>query len=83
MKFSGQVLIIGRVTPRVGAAIELLKVDQILDENRYYRILEAVEGNYQIRCRILNPNIYYNSAVDTHLPRTKAQEIMATGSVLR
>ena len=23
------------------------------------------------------------TAVDTHLPRTKAQEIMATGSVLR
>ena len=57
MKFNAHVLMQDGITPHVSTTIELLKADQIIetvlsDENVYYRILEAMEGNYQIRCRI-------------------------------
>ena len=42
-----------------------------------------MEGHYRIRCRILNQNIYYNSAVDVHTPETRAQEIMAEGNAVK
>ena len=88
VNFSGQVLMSDGITPPANVTIELLKADQVIrtvlsDENGYYRILEAMEGNYWIRCRILNQNIYYNLAVDVHTPGTRAQEIMAEGNVVK
>ncbi|HIO37693.1 MAG TPA: hypothetical protein EYN27_01920, partial [Rhodospirillales bacterium] len=89
VNFSGQVLMSDGITPPASVTMELLKADQVIetvlsDENGYYRILEAVAGNYRIRCRMLNQNIYYNSAVDVHTPGTRAQEIMAEfGNVVK